>query len=224
MVSIFGNIVEILEDALFKAEKMRKCSYLDKEKVFAFPEEILAEILSWLEAKYLLRYKCVCKVWYSVIRSKLLVDMHALRNGTLHSDWIQEKIHFASKYCRGLLLEQSVSLSPLTPSAIAYNRIKDPANSRLRNPTTYRIRNPTTKCILNLPRPHKGVIYMDIFQYPSTSSYYVVSIFFDEVKKNYNLALLDLGGQSDDPCPNADLSWRIVKIPVFDDGNSSHIS
>ncbi|KAK1353532.1 hypothetical protein POM88_051897 [Heracleum sosnowskyi] len=98
---------------------MGDCSSLDKENVFDLPEEILAEILSWLEAKYLLRCECVCKVWCSVIRSKLLVDMHAL-------------------------------------------------------------------------------------------------LLYNQVKQKYDLALLDLGGQSDDPCPNADLSWRIVKIPVFD--------
>ncbi|KAK1353531.1 hypothetical protein POM88_051896 [Heracleum sosnowskyi] len=41
-------------------------------------------------------------------------------------------------------------------------------------------------------------------------------LFFNKVKKKYDLALLDLRGQSDDPCSNVDLSWRIVKIPEFD--------
>ncbi|KAL8144647.1 hypothetical protein AgCh_003008 [Apium graveolens] len=196
---------------------MSKRRSLDKEEMFCFPEEILAEILSWLEAEYLLRCKCVCKVWYSVILGKLLVDMQVVRNGILHSDWIQENIMSESKYCRGLLLETIESFSPVTPSDMAAYRIRDPTKFRISNPTTYRIRNPTTKRILNLPRPHNGVIYKHIFQYPSTSSYYVVSVFFHHVWKRYTLALIDLGGHSNDLCLNADdLSWRIVKIPVFD--------
>ncbi|KAK1366337.1 hypothetical protein POM88_041898 [Heracleum sosnowskyi] len=116
-----------------------------------FPEGILWEILSWLEVKYLLRYKSVCKLWPST--------------------------------------------------------------------TTYQLWNPSTKRILDLP-PHDPLKrlgnYMTLFQNSSTNSYYAFSAYIDEENNKQNFGLLDFGGQSNDPCPNANLSWKTVTISECD--------
>lgn len=185
---------------------MRKRSSLVTENVHFFPEEILFEILSWLEVKSLLRFKSVCKVWYAVIRNKQFVEVHAIRNR--HSFYnigqtrvrLQgtKKIRYRCISCGGLLLVQISSLVSATSSAI------------------YRIVNPTTKRILDLPHPHKRVISIQIFLNSNTSSYNVVSVYFGKENREVKLELIDLGGQSNDPCPNENLSWRTLKIIEFD--------
>ncbi|KAK1366338.1 hypothetical protein POM88_041899 [Heracleum sosnowskyi] len=63
--------------------------------------------------------------------------------------------------------------------------------------------------------PHKRVgDYMILFQ--KIDSYYAFSAYIDEDNMKQNFGLLDLGGQSNDPCPNANLSWKTVNISEFD--------
>ncbi|KAK1351675.1 hypothetical protein POM88_054134 [Heracleum sosnowskyi] len=106
-----------------------------------------------------------------------------------------KKFNFIS--CRGLLVEGNLS------GALTIPEIK------------YRIYNPTTKRVLDLPNPQKKVIVMRVFLNSSTNSYHVVSLYTDKTN-NVKFELIDLGGQSNDPCPNGDLSWRALNIPDFD--------
>lgn len=57
---------------------------------------------------------------------------------------------------------------------------------------------------------------MFVFLNSSTSSYNVVSVCIDGLYANEKLELIDLGGQSNDSCPNTDLSWRTLHISEFD--------
>ncbi|KAK1354257.1 hypothetical protein POM88_047513 [Heracleum sosnowskyi] len=212
-----------------KAAKMRNPSSLvSTENVLFLPCEVLCMILSWLEVKYLLRCKSVCKVWNAVLVNNIqFIDMHAINNGCRSDHIIRHKrkhrtLRFIDEYhvvhleykgrerrkkfrflsyvsCRGLLV------AGLT-QALAM-----PA-------TKYRICNLTTKCILNLPHPNKGVIVMRVFLNSSTNSYHVVSLYNDEENK-VKFEMIDLGGQSYDRCLNEDLSWRTLNIPEYDVAN-----
>ncbi|KAK1377950.1 hypothetical protein POM88_024694 [Heracleum sosnowskyi] len=201
---------------------MKKQSSLVTENGLFVPEEILCFILSWLEEKYLLTCKSVCKAWRAlIVKNVQFIDMMATHNGCrFHiikhkrrhlriiridegfDDINQKKKKFrylSHLSCRGLLVE-GLSRESTTP------------------PTKYRIYNPTTKLILDLPCPHKEVILMRVFLNSSTSSYNVVSLYHDE-KNRVKMELIDLGGHSNDPCPNKDLSWRKLNIPEYDEAN-----
>ncbi|KAK1367268.1 hypothetical protein POM88_042829 [Heracleum sosnowskyi] len=91
-------------------------------------------------------------------------------------------------------------------------RLSFTASDNMPSAATYRIINPSTKRVLDLPHdPNKRVHSMTLFQNSSTNSYYVFSIYIDE-KAEPKYELLDLGGQSNDPCPNANLSWKTFSI------------
>ncbi|KAK1378108.1 hypothetical protein POM88_024852 [Heracleum sosnowskyi] len=59
---------------------------------------------------------------------------------------------------------------------------------------------------------------MSIFQYSSTKSYYVLSVYIDDQEENkkHKFELLDHGGQSNAPYPNADICWRTLQISEYD--------
>ncbi|KAK1369193.1 hypothetical protein POM88_035285 [Heracleum sosnowskyi] len=178
----------------------------------SFNEGIVSEILSRLEVKYVLRCKSVCKFWYDVINNKQFVDLHMKHNGRLsfqyikrkgesldtqsiNSDGTKQNITYLDSYCTGFLLVERSSESD-KPSPI------------------YRLSNPSTKSILDLPDPHYRVRSMTIFQDSSTNSYYVFSVCIHQDCKKFQL--LHLGGQSNDPIPNANLCWRTLEIPEYD--------
>ncbi|KAK1377949.1 hypothetical protein POM88_024693 [Heracleum sosnowskyi] len=206
----------------YQEKMMRKRSSVFTTNVSLLPEEILCLILSWLEEKYLLRCKSVCKVWHDVIvKNKQFIDIHAIHNGRrfhnscklrrplmmiyLGDDAIlndtelklKKKFRRLSHSCTGLLVEGLTKKAFTTTTDI------------------YRIRNPTTKRILDLPRPREKVFSMSVFLHSSTSSFYVISLNRDE-ELIVKLEVIDLGGQSNDPCPEIDLSWRNLNIPGFD--------
>ncbi|XP_027351261.1 F-box/kelch-repeat protein At3g23880-like [Abrus precatorius] len=46
----------------------------------ALPEELIVEILSWVSVKHLMRMRCVCKSWKSMISDPTLVKLHLERS------------------------------------------------------------------------------------------------------------------------------------------------
>ncbi|WOH11585.1 hypothetical protein DCAR_0831075 [Daucus carota subsp. sativus] len=67
------------------------------------------------------------------------------------------------------------------------------------------------------------MICLGIFIDSSTSSYNVLSVYSDKDQGKVCFERLDLGGQSNDPCPSQDLSWRNFNIPEFDKLNGQKI-
>ena len=120
----------------------------------------------------------------------------------------KSKFRYLSHFsCRGLLVEGLCRASSVRSADYWL-----PA-------TKYRICNPTTKRVLDLPLPHEGVIVMGVFLNSATNSYNVVSLYSDRLEQKVNFQLLDLGGQSTDPCPDENLSWRTLDIPEYDEAS-----
>ncbi|XP_024024824.1 F-box/kelch-repeat protein At3g23880 [Morus notabilis] len=56
------------------------------ERPMDFPMELVVEILSWLPAESLLRFKCVCKSWYALINGGDFVAKHHRNLNKISSD------------------------------------------------------------------------------------------------------------------------------------------
>ncbi|EXB88908.1 Putative F-box protein [Morus notabilis] len=61
-----------------------------------FPKELVVEIMSFLPAESLVRFKCVCKLWYSIINDRGFVAKN-LRNANKMS---------STKFCVAIFLQQ----------------------------------------------------------------------------------------------------------------------
>ncbi|XP_074383413.1 F-box protein At1g30790-like [Apium graveolens] len=164
------------------------------------PEEIAVEILSWCEAKSLLRFKCVCKRWYAIIQHRKFAEMRMKNTGTVHYikslneslniDGIKEIKCLSS--CDGFLLEKQSCLASGKPSV------------------KYRVSNPSTRQIIDLPDPHDKVIRMGIyFQSCSYNVVYnVVSVFAEG--RDLKFEVVELGN-------GPSLAWRTLNIKKFYD-------
>ncbi|GAB2293447.1 hypothetical protein Dimus_027646 [Dionaea muscipula] len=57
-----------------------------------FHEEVLVEILARLPARSLLRFKCVCKTWFSLIGSEYFAEKHLSTRSTMFKDYNFENL------------------------------------------------------------------------------------------------------------------------------------
>ncbi|GAB2298407.1 hypothetical protein Dimus_032472 [Dionaea muscipula] len=60
-----------------------------------FPEELLVEILARLPVKSLLRFKCVCKTWFSLIGSEYFVENHLSARSMIFKNYNFENLLLA---------------------------------------------------------------------------------------------------------------------------------
>ncbi|GAV63524.1 F-box domain-containing protein [Cephalotus follicularis] len=154
----------------------------------SLPFELVFEILSWLPVESLLRFKCVSKQWYSLIRDPGFIKKHLVQSkpefllfeilsnmDKMHG----EKFEVVSLTKKGLVLEINY----------AYKK--------------YRIRNPFTRQILDLPDPQNNSYQISLLDIPDTCDFKVVSIYTDE-KHNQDCEILTVG---------TDEQWRPLKLP-----------
>ncbi|RHN59202.1 putative F-box domain-containing protein [Medicago truncatula] len=47
-----------------------------KKKTLYLPRELIIQILMWLPVKSLIRFKCVCKLWFSLISDPHFANSH----------------------------------------------------------------------------------------------------------------------------------------------------
>ncbi|XP_024200415.1 F-box/kelch-repeat protein At4g19930-like [Rosa chinensis] len=116
------------------------------------PFDLIFEILTWVSIEHLLRFQCVCKDWYALIRNPKFIERQFERASSFQkiSDLVKEEIdgilqpiNVNQKYkkfvsCFGLFLEMSLT------------------DSR-----SCRIRNPVTRQVVYLPLAHKGANQYD---------------------------------------------------------------
>lgn len=130
-----------------------------------FPFEVIFEILSWVTIEHLLRFQCVCKDWYALIRTPEFIVKQYDRASSLRKipDIVKKQIDgktepinvnksyrkFASSF--GLFLEMSLT----------DNR-------------SCRIRNPVTRQVVYLPDAHEGLNSFDFAINKSTGECKVV--------------------------------------------------
>ncbi|KAK3035117.1 hypothetical protein RJ639_032619 [Escallonia herrerae] len=158
------------------------------------PREVIAEILSWLPVKVLLRLQLVCKEWYAIIRDRYFIDKHisratcatsfnVLRTTTVSptSSSAQHEVHLICG-CDGLVLERS--------------------NMKKK----YHIANPTIRRTLELPDPHEDSLGMTFSFIPATGDYKLVSIYTDE-HRHVCFEVLSV---------ETDSSWRPLKFPEIE--------
>ncbi|KAA8515451.1 hypothetical protein F0562_018938 [Nyssa sinensis] len=126
------------------------------------PNEIIIEILSWLPVKILVRLKCVCKQWYTLIQDRHSIEKNMSRTTSVSHQYnkivatLSRDSYQVICGCDGLLLTRSS----------ASNK--------------HWIQNPTTCQMLELPDPHEGSFGITFSFIPSTSNYKLVSVYDDK--------------------------------------------
>lgn len=65
----------------------------DNKSCGGFDDDIVCDILSRLPVKSLLRFKCVYKRWYSLIRDPYFVDLHLIRSKAHQRLFVAEPIY-----------------------------------------------------------------------------------------------------------------------------------
>ncbi|KAI3456392.1 hypothetical protein Pfo_013055 [Paulownia fortunei] len=164
---------------------MKKKMSSFKREVF-LPSEITFEILSWLPVDSLLRFKCICKLWSSIIQDRKFIDMHMSR---AIGGWVykttSENLSASpeeQKYvtcCRGLVLERQFG-------------------------EKYRLRNPSTRKILDLPEPSEDVMCSVRMCYiPSTSELKLVYPYSKQGNVSGGCKILTVG---------TDATWRTLDL------------
>ncbi|KAL3627361.1 hypothetical protein CASFOL_028724 [Castilleja foliolosa] len=101
------------------------------------PEELIAVILSKLPVKSLLQFKCVCKSWYSLIKSPNFIDIHL--NNSINHNCIQINTPFSNSYgfynisgpCNGLICmtKNSDQILIINPATREFRSLFVPQNS-----------------------------------------------------------------------------------------------
>ncbi|XP_059670638.1 F-box/kelch-repeat protein At3g23880-like [Cornus florida] len=75
------------------------------------PENVIIEILSWLPVKSVIRFRCVCKCWYIVIKdSSFIKKHHDINNARL---FVQHYDYNTERYAFGLFSYETLARAPL---------------------------------------------------------------------------------------------------------------
>ncbi|CAI9117937.1 OLC1v1019429C2 [Oldenlandia corymbosa var. corymbosa] len=65
----------------------------DEESLKIFPDELIIEILTWLPAKTLVKFRCVSKSWRALISTPKFIKAH-LRNSSKRDDYAHHRVLF----------------------------------------------------------------------------------------------------------------------------------
>lgn len=60
----------------------------DNDNDYLLPDSLLIAILLKLPVKSIVRFKSVCKSWYSIITSRLFIDLHDNNNSRYHKHYV----------------------------------------------------------------------------------------------------------------------------------------
>ncbi|KAJ4850312.1 hypothetical protein Tsubulata_005823, partial [Turnera subulata] len=119
-------------------------------------ELIINEILTRMEVKDLLRFKCVSKEWKLLIEDRYFVHKHLYHSPIGRFPLVKQSFHFLQSY-HGLILEYSWK---------------------------FRIRNPAMEQVFSVPNPQKASRMMRIGFAPTSGLYKLVSIYDSDVAGN----------------------------------------
>ncbi|KAK2644260.1 hypothetical protein Ddye_019455 [Dipteronia dyeriana] len=172
-------------------ENKRKKDYVLKAVPF-FPNEIIFEILSWLPAEYLLKFKCVCKEWYYLIQDSNFIKVHFSRTPLLMVYDEEKRVGFGIS---GTIQETFIRVDHISGVILEKGDLSH----------KYRIRNPITRQILFLPDPCNGTVEVSIYRCQSTYEFKLVSIYRDEKRSSmqgFEIFTID-----------RDDEWRPLKLP-----------
>ncbi|KAH7569033.1 hypothetical protein ACOSP7_012208 [Xanthoceras sorbifolium] len=156
------------------------------------PHEIIFEILSWLPAESLLRFKCVCKEWYYLIQDRDFIKKHLSRTPLL---MVYDEDERAGLSISGTIQETFTRIDHVSGVILEKGDLSH----------NYRIRNPITRQILFLPDPHKGTVEISIYRCQSTYEFKLVSIYRDKKTsgmQGFEVLTIDV-----------DDKWRSLKLP-----------
>ncbi|KAL3630250.1 hypothetical protein CASFOL_023234 [Castilleja foliolosa] len=156
------------------------------------PEELITIILSKLPVKSLLRFKCVCKSWYSLIKSPNFIHLH-LNNSSNHKcimirsciDSIEQEIdcfpHVLSFYSHETLADLGIQIDTPFPTSYGFYNVSGPCNGLIcmtKNSDQILIINPATREFRSLFVPQSGY-YFDTVAFgldPNSGEYKVAMI------------------------------------------------
>ncbi|XP_040371942.1 putative F-box protein At1g46840 [Rosa chinensis] len=170
---------------MVRSNKRNKESSLKAIKLPKLPFDTIIEILSWVPVVSLLRCKCVCKQWCSLIQDDKFVLKHMDRSRPTDQFYrtADEKFKFISTY-GGLCLERSLS------------------NSRV-----FRIRNPAAQQVLYLPDGPEYTNTMDFAFNSSTRECKVVCCCWENNEVDSTEASLKI------ITVGKDEQWRTLILP-----------
>ncbi|GMY37046.1 F-box protein At5g65850-like [Fagus crenata] len=170
-----------------KKKKKTSVPAIDPEPK-ALPKDVIIEILGRLPAKCLLRFKCVCKEWCSIIQDQVFIETHLNKAPFI--------THYTDKDETSLGTYRIVVGNFETMGTVNGLSLEKSCDSE-----ECRIRNPTTRQILDLPHPHKGTFCV-VFCYKSLGQCKLVSLYKDETC--YGCQVLTI--EKDD-------QWRELEVP-----------
>ncbi|KAL3627529.1 hypothetical protein CASFOL_028892 [Castilleja foliolosa] len=157
------------------------------------PQELIAVIMSKLPVKSLLRFKCVCKSWYSLIKSPNFIHLHLNNSSSNHNcimirrciDSIEQDIYcfqqVLSFYSHETLADLGIQIDTPFPTSYGYYNVSGPCNGLIcmtKNTDQILIINPATREFRSLFVPQRGY-YFDTVAFgldPNSGEYKVVTI------------------------------------------------
>ncbi|XP_059450990.1 F-box/kelch-repeat protein At3g23880-like [Corylus avellana] len=87
-----------------RRRRRRRRRFSKKEKVNSLPNEVVEEILIRLPVKSLVRFRCVCKDWFSLISSNAFIAAHTSR-ALSRSDYINKSNRVLFRYVGTVFLK-----------------------------------------------------------------------------------------------------------------------
>ncbi|PRQ44415.1 putative F-box domain-containing protein [Rosa chinensis] len=167
------------------------CNERNKRRL-ELPFDSIVEILSWLPVESLLRFKCVCKRWCSLIQDYNFILKNMDRTSTMLLFYPckshDENFEFVSS-CAGLCMEKSASESAS-------------------NSTVFRIRNPATHQVLYLPDPPPYTSSVDFAFNSLTGECKVLCFYWEKLYLNvpaaFGFKVITIG---------KDEQWRPLELP-----------